>query len=508
MSTSPDRFQHIDARVLDSFTHYLTVSQHPEIISPRGLSVPGFLWKINHRIPLAEVHALGPPIAWFRMRWAILNITKCRSSDFDSDTFASLKEYQQYRDLDLEKRDEFDGFLTKFHNNDPETYKDSMEKQRQNLLKQNPEDITRRVAGSTKILFIRLLYLLRSKGEISVADAIWDSIRSGQWDMKRTLQSTGSYNSVADFPDEVEGQINPFGDLLHDMIEVDLDRDGGFQQLWVIDCIMRHGCLWAGKLVRVSRNEKFEMHPTWFSEEQEERAMRHPDDILRKARENPRQAALITPDPAASTNNTAEAETALSELERLEASTSTNTKSDDAEKPLNVAEHLDLQLFKQLIRSIFISLEKDLPPEVDPGIQDRGRKAPEFLQKFAVSALMYMGMSTGFSTMGDEEKWQEKTAVFDVDKYMNVGKGEQEPGEEGSKVEDGKEVLVVTPYDPKSERLPHSEARTMSMSWVVETTSEGIKDEEEGVREVFKTKGMVKGMWRFLDRPRMSYALA
>jgi hypothetical protein len=63
------------------------------------------------------------------------------------------------------------------------------------------------------------------------------------------------------------------------------------------------------------------------------------------------------------------------------------------------------------------------------------------------------------------------------------------------------------PYDPKSERLPHSEVRTMITSWVVEPTSEGIKDKEEGVMEVFRTRGMVKGMWRFLDRPRMNCTL-
>jgi hypothetical protein len=57
-------------------------------------------------------------------------------------------------------------------------------------------------------------------------------------------------------------------------------------------------------------------------------------------------------------------------------------------------------------------------------MQDRGGKAPEFLQLFAVSALMYEDMSTGFSTTEDEEKWQEKRAVFDVDKYMNIGNGE------------------------------------------------------------------------------------
>src|SRR6266536_1466122 len=202
MSTSPAQFQHVDARVQDSFTHYLTLFQNPDIISPSGLSIPGFLWKINYRIPLAELHNVSLSIAWFRMRWAILNINKCRSLDFHSDTFASLNEYQQYKDLDQEKKDEFDAFLTNFHINDPETYKSLMEKQRQTILKQYPEDMARRAAASTKVLFIRILYLLRSKGEIAVADAIWDSIRSGQWDTKRTLQSTGSYHSVADFPDE------------------------------------------------------------------------------------------------------------------------------------------------------------------------------------------------------------------------------------------------------------------------------------------------------------------
>lgn len=47
--------------------------------------------------------------------------------------------------------------------------------------------------------------------------------------------------------------------------------------------------------------------------------------------------------------------------------------------------------------------------------------------------------------------------------------------------DEGEEVKwVLTPYNQKSERLPHAEARSLSMSWVVEPTGKCPDGKEEG----------------------------
>lgn len=72
----------------------------------------------------------------------------------------------------------------------------------------------------------------------------------------------------------------------------------------------------------------------------------------------------------------------------------------------------------------------------------------------------------------------------------------------GSRGEDT--TWVLTPYDQRLERLRHAKARIMSIPSILERTRE-CPDGDEAVREVFRTQGTVKGMWKFMDQPYTKY---
>lgn len=177
-----------------------------------------------------------------------------------------------------------------------------------------------------------------------------------------------------------------------------------------------------------------------------------------------------------------------------------------ARKSRDFLDTIDIQLFKQSITSPFISLInwwQDFSGETDslpPG---------EMLPKAQSAARWYFGFLNRWKTEEHERIRNDLRAVFDVDgpdEGHIMGEGVITSGEQDSHSH-RKSILVLTPYDPRSERLPHSEGRVMSMSWVVDTVDAEILTNSKGemIQEVFKTKGMVKGMWRFLDEPPMEY---
>ncbi len=128
------------------------------------------------------------------------------------------------------------------------------------------------------------------------------------------------------------------------------------------------------------------------------------------------------------------------------------------------------------------------------------------------SAAMLAGMETDWRGSGDE-KLKSMRAVFDVNSLYGKKVAEKDSDEgkerkEGDELlgEDGNVILLVTPYDQRTEWLPHTEARVMSMSWVVEPTGQRPND-SSGQREIFTTRGMVKGMWKLMDQPLTEYSL-
>jgi hypothetical protein len=522
MSISPELFKDIQARSLDSFAHYLLPTNITDRISSNGLTFNGYLWKINHKISMTDLHETMSPANWFQIRFTILSNHQLVKSGLTAATVEALRQTSHYNNLNEDMKSKFESFFTKILTSDPGGLNE-MEKQRQGFMKKSL-DADLQAIRITKFLLIEILYILKGKGEIAVADAIWDSVRSDKWEMRQTLVEMGCYNSVADFPEREDGQPLAFSTGIDDLIDLDLDAKDGYYQSWIIDRVMRHGCLWSGRLVRVSKDDEFHLHPAWLQgEEEEEVEMKTNESDALPAAEQVYQ----TDGP---TNQNHPKKSALETTMPNPTEASNSTGFPPADKTENWNERIDMQLFKQLMQSMFINAVKDIEHHMGdvkgnsmdylgPALSDESKK------NMSGAALWYFGTKNQWNNERDEEKMRGLRCVFDIDGSdgMKGQIGEEEPKQklvEPATMEDTESkrkhyaesdgsIFVATPYNARSERLPHSEGRTMSMSWIVQPLDGGIEDkaDAEGIREAFCTRRMVKGMWRFLDEPAMRYRL-
>lgn len=385
------------------------------------------------------------------------------------------------------------------------------------ILKQWTPDMDRRLLGLVVYHLMRILYFLRDTGEVEVADAIWQSIRTDNWDIQKMLEANherGWFQSVADFPPTSEGfGLNSLPDT---MFQLDSSRDGAYLQCWLVDCVMRDGWLAVGKFVRVSRDEDFELHKSWMPEEVEEVSQTLGCTTIQNV-----------PNSADPTNSTLETptmppnETLAAPVSSLETITHPTAKASLSE----IKKNIDTQLFKQLMQSTFLSLNDDIPPfhlqQAIPLPEDAYTDKEK--QNFLGAALLYSRVETDWSLAG-LAKLRDMRAVFDVGHLFppqpntSTSQASANPDQDtktdtsettsNKKIEEKEEpIYVLTPWNQRTERLPHAEARAMSMSWIVVPTGE-MPDGEQGIREVFGTRGLVRGMWKLLDQPVTEYRVA
>ena len=509
MSMTPELFKDIHARSLDSFAHYELPTNIEYPITPNGLTLHGYLWKINRKIPMSELHAIMTPSNWYRMRFVILSNHRLIKSGFSSATVKALKKSNHYSNLDDSMRSKYELYFTRILANDPKSL-DEVEKQRQHFMKKSL-DADIEAINDTKSLLLNILYILKAKGEIAVADAIWDSVRGDKWEMRETLVGRGCYNTVADFPAMANSAF-------HDnSIELDFDEYEGFRQWWIIDRIMQHGCIWSGKVVRISHDENFHLHPAWFLPVDPEKV---------GAEEDNTDGSVTEGEGADELRGSTDQKGLVSAQEVLLDPAAISQATDlyptaPTEKIEDWKERVDLQLFKQLMQSGFINSIKDIEHhmgDVKGNIMeyDGPELSLDKRKQISGAAFWYFGTKNQWNNVADEEKVQGLRCVFDVDgpngmeQNMNLPPSTEDLQATTDPCEKTSEsVFVLTPYNARHERLPHSEARTMSMSWVVQPREKGIEDGAgaDGIREAFCTNGMVKGMWKFLDEPAMRYML-
>ena len=91
----------------------------------------------------------------------------------------------------------------------------------------------------TDILF-DVIRLLREENRINVADAMWHSVTNTNWRNGSCLES------VIDFPEQLTAEER------RGMFRLEEASDGCFEQKWLIDRIMLQGGFWIGRLVRHS----------------------------------------------------------------------------------------------------------------------------------------------------------------------------------------------------------------------------------------------------------------
>lgn len=501
---------------MNSLTHYFHHLFQSETISEKGLTISGYLWKVDRRIHIPELKVGLNKVQWFQNRFNVFVYNALRSPSYSSRTWKEIQRSTIFQDLNQDQYDEFAASINKADCLSPSKYEDWTSNLRIKILKQQPIGFERNFQAMVSFYLVRILYLLRNKNELEVADAIWQSIRKDNWEIRQTFeanQARGWFNSVTDFPPLKEDGTMPMTvQVMIDMLQLDWEREGAFHQCWLIDSLMRDGWMAVGKFVRVSMHDEFELHPEWNEDleppSEEELIEKygdsgHSSSQIEDLALSPKIPIMPTSDIAATSSTSSEiipspsAHSAIPELALTQ---------DQPAQPYDFSQHGDVQLFKQIMKSSFLSLIEDLPSrnmaDLTPlPIKDRDSKE---MQNIFAAAALYGGMET---------EWQEAArgkgvgrlgsmrAVFDVNGLLKTK--EELVGKEG----DGEgTVYVLTPYDERTERLPHTEARVMSMSWVVEPTGE-CPDGQMGVREVFRTSGNVRGMWRMVDRPLTGYLL-
>ncbi|KAK0099757.1 hypothetical protein ONS95_013350 [Cadophora gregata] len=349
---------------------------------------------------------------------------------------------------------------------------------------------------NTVTWLLLILYMLRQRGEIDVADAIWHSVKADRWDVSLTAEENrnrGCFNSVAGFPPfDAEGNVPIDESVALEMFQLDWDRDGTLQQCWIVDSLFRDGYLSVGKLVRISTHDEFQFHPEWFGEEDrmqpDEEIVGHVESTITST------MASLGLDVGKRHKSGDTSPQITSEVIEAKPMTQSKIEGSVASNPqLQIPAQADTQLLKQLMMSKFVSPLADIPPR---SRADPRKTFPSNDQspldkhncKILNAATLSSSMNTDWNANG-LTKIKSMRAVFDV----------QWDRDEQVK-------WLFTPYDQKTERLPHAEARSLSMSWVVEPTGQSPVG-KEGAREVLRTKGTVKGMWKFMDSPMTQYSL-
>ncbi|PVH81654.1 hypothetical protein DL98DRAFT_571010 [Cadophora sp. DSE1049] len=498
LRTTPNHLGRLEARFLNTFTYNLPSPSTNDNITSAGLSVPGYLWKVDRKIHFPEFLAeqMRPAKAtWFRTRQTNLTVQMLRDPSNTSQTWGQqCTNSSVFDDLDDDLKESLAASANRAKNLTTEQYETFAALYRFSILAQVSDSFESTFFKDTVTWLLLILYMLRQRGEIDVADSIWHSVRADKWDVSLSSaenQRRGCFNSVADFPPfDFEGIVPIDKSVAMDMFQLDWDRDGALQQCWIVDSLLRDGYLSVGKLVRVSSHDEFQFHPEWFREEDEvqpdEDIMEYVDSTITSTMASLGLSMDMMQEPGQSVPNS----TILLNEDKTAVAAQIKTAGSSAlEELLRVPDLADTKLFQQLMMSKFISRLADIPLQSIIGPTPHQPTCLDEHNRIILGAAkLYIRMATDWTPNG-LTRLKSMRAVFNLQ------------WDEGEQVK-----WVFTPYDQISERLPHAEARSLSMSWIVKPT-EQCPDGKEGVRQVLRTKGTVKGMWRFMDSPMTRYLL-
>ena len=330
----------------------------------------------------------------------------------------------------------------------------------------------------THILF-EVILLLRKEDQISIADAIWNSVMNAYW-RKGNLPE-----SVSDFPEQLTIEKRK------DMFRLDESPDGSFEQKWLVDRIMVQGGFWVGRLVRVSKDDeysdtRFMKHTkNHFTSAINEFCHGAPDQRLEEQSESPvqQQAELNTEKSRAASTSQADS------VATIPAHQSPSTPADGSSVRVRRSPktHSEYQASLFLLTQIFIHMNITSDDEEDP-----------LSNTMAPAAVLadYCASIDHMDSKNSEASLRQQRAVFDI---------------EGST---SGQVLVLTSFQKRLETLPRPPSRSTRVSWVVQPVG-SLSSGDEGVEwfkrpdgeERLKTSGMVRGMWKDMVPPLNRYRL-
>ena len=266
---TPNDLSRLEARFLNTFTYYLPSTSTKDNITSAGMSTPGYLWKVDRKIHFPEFQ--GPDIKsakakWFHKRQTNLTVQMLRDPSNTSQEWGQqCTKSSVFNDLDEEMKTSLKESTNRAKNLTGEQYETFAASYRISILAQVSDSLESTFFKDTVTWLLFILYILRQKGEIEVADAIWHSVRADRWDVSLSSaenRERGCFNSVADFPPlDTKGNMPIDQSVGMEMFQLDWDRDGALQQCWIVDSLLRDGYLSVGKLVRVSSHDECRFHP-------------------------------------------------------------------------------------------------------------------------------------------------------------------------------------------------------------------------------------------------------
>ena len=187
MTTTPGYFQYLDARVLNSFAHYLPPFFELKPISEAELTVPGYLWKIDRQIYFSQMRTDVNAKAWFNSRQTVFSLNAFQNPSFTSETWRKIQETPFWDHQREDLKANFVSSLKQEEEMTAEKYEEWSAPFRENLLGQMPENLNSIFWLLVAKTFFRVLCFLRRQDEIEVANAIWQSVRKDNWDASLDL---------------------------------------------------------------------------------------------------------------------------------------------------------------------------------------------------------------------------------------------------------------------------------------------------------------------------------
>ncbi|KAH8589924.1 hypothetical protein B0O99DRAFT_676412 [Bisporella sp. PMI_857] len=372
-------------------------------------------------------------------------------------------------------------------------------KKEQSVIDRGTVETARNHWLATTHLLFEIISFLRESNNVSVADAIWQSVMNVHWRRDNVVESTLNFQPHL----KLENRKN--------MFHLEKTNNVGFHSWWLIDRIMYKGGLWVG---RVEDSERFytgfEPHLENTLEELPE--IKQTLDERRGEQDQGKpsgnvvagsQGYAATDIRILSSDGGARTATARHSVEVTHSSENPEdlVTSLPDRKPSKRKQKKDRTDFskkshaeRQFIGSLFWQITEAMAEMMDNNSGDEKDDSlgslytpSEAVSSFA-RAVAYWNVTTG---KGFKEQ---RRAVFDID------------GDENGS------VLVLTPFNENFETIPRPEIRSMSVSWVVErddSLAPVLKDEnkQRNIEETLRAKGMVRGMWTFMMNPIIKYNL-
>ena len=202
--------------------------------SRNGLSFPGFLWRIDQKLDVSSLQTSYSE-KWYTCTFVS---TLGRLSE-DADLDAFLEPWNKTFDgLPQETRESLKPFK--------ENMKNLCARPRNSLPIGMSENL---LYGLHYDVVTDLLCLLRDEREYGIADAIWNSVQNDSWAVDDRFKKNDDVPfSVRDFPDGGDkswARDDSTGNLC---MSFNRDPTGKIMQSWLVNRIMRDGCLWYGGL--------------------------------------------------------------------------------------------------------------------------------------------------------------------------------------------------------------------------------------------------------------------